>query len=87
MIKRHNILTAAIIVLLIFQGCMKKRCYICTTTYPQIVNDSLNMADSLHRYCDITIENAKLIESNGTFDKEYMVNGNTQIIRTNTDCE
>jgi hypothetical protein len=87
MIKRNSILTITIGALLIFQSCMKKQCYTCTTTYPQVINDSLKMADSLHSYCDIAIEKAKLIESKGTFDKEYTVSGKTQIIATNTDCE
>lgn len=66
---------------------MKKQCYTCITAYPQIINDSLEMADSTHSYCDFTIEKAGLVESMGTFDKEYIVNGNAQIIRTTTDCK
>jgi hypothetical protein len=89
MTKRNNLLAIALTIhaLLVFQGCMKKQCYTCTTTYPQVINDSLKMADSLHSYCDITIEKAELIERNGTFDKAYTVSGNTQIIKTNTNCE
>jgi hypothetical protein len=84
--KRNSIYTIIIGVLLI-QGCMKKQCYTCTTTYPQLMSDTFSLADSVHSYCDITIEKAEVIENNGTLKREYTINGKPQIIETKTTCE
>jgi uncharacterized protein YcfL len=84
---KRNCIYAMIISAFLIEGCMKKQCYTCTTTYPVVIQNTVKMADSTTTHCDITIEKAKLIESNGTFDKEYTIDGNKQKIQTNTTCE
>jgi hypothetical protein len=84
--KKNRVYLIMISVVLI-QGCMKKKCYTCTTTYPMVKQDTLVMSDSMHNYCDLTVEKAKLIENRGTFDSTYSINGKMHTVKTNTICE
>jgi hypothetical protein len=69
------------------QSCMKNKCYQCVTIYPQVGIDSFSMQDSVHAYCDITMEKKEVIETSGSFSKVYHLKDSTLYIQTTTTCK
>jgi hypothetical protein len=76
-----------LVLLFHFTACMKKQCYSCNTSYPELSFDSFTMQNRISRYCDITVERSEHLELTGNKDTLILVNGNPYIIKVTTTCE
>lgn len=75
------------VISVLFFSCMKKQCYSCYTSYPEIMQDSIVLKVRQQAYCDITAERAEYLEQIGSKDTLINKGGVLQSIKVITTCE